>query len=212
MKKYKINTLKKKLKKFNIVIFDLDNTIYNEDNFIKPSLQKVSRFLSQEMKLEEKMVFFKLMKLKYKGNDQKIFNSFLSNYKLPNQKFTNLVKKSVKLYQTYNCKNLENSNSLKNYLKKLCKLKTLYLVTNGDYFRQKNKITKLKIQNYFKKIYILDRKRTDIKPSTKNLGNLKKIIKKEGAKYSVYVGDNSKIDKKFAENLKISFVKFIFKY
>ncbi len=212
MRKYKINTLKKKLKKFNLIIFDLDNTIYNEDNFIKPSLLKVSRFLSQELKLEGKMIFLKLKKLKYKENDQKIFDSFLSNYKLPKQKFKNLVKKSIKLYQTYNCKNLENSKSLKSYLKKLYKLKTLYLVTNGDYFRQKNKITKLKIHNYFKKIYILDRKKTDIKPSTKNLGNLKKIIKKEGAKYSVYVGDNSKIDKKFAENLKISFVKFIFKY
>ena len=39
MKIYKKRILKKKLEKYKIIIFDLDNTIYNEKNFIYPSLK-----------------------------------------------------------------------------------------------------------------------------------------------------------------------------
>ena len=122
-----------------------------------------------------------------------------------------LVKRTINKYQSYNCNNLKNVNSLKNILKFFYKKKKLFLVTNGNRLRQKNKIKKLGINKFFKKIYILDNDYDYIKPSTKSVNSLKKFIKKIGFKNAVYVGDNKITDKAFAKNLKISFINFYFK-
>ena len=47
--------------------------------------------------------------------------------------------------------------------------KKLFLVTNGNILRPKNKIYYLSIKKYFKKIYILDGKTKKLKPSVKSV-------------------------------------------
>ena len=116
------------------------------------------------------------------------------------------IKKIIRYF-----KDLIINSSLKNILKFFYKKKKLFLVTNGNRLRQKNKIKKLGINKFFKKIYILDNDYDYIKPSTKSVNSLKKFIKKIGFKNAVYVGDNKITDKAFAKNLKISFINFYFK-
>ena len=209
MKIYKKGILKKKLEKYKIIIFDLDNTIYNEKNFIYPSLKNVSKFLTTKIDIHENEIQKQLLILKNKN--QKIFDKFLSNFLVKKINLKSLVKRTINKYQSYNCNNLKNVNSLKNILKFFYKKKKLFLVTNGNRLRQKNKIKKLGINKFFKKIYILDNDYDYIKPSTKSVNSLKKFIKKIGFKNAVYVGDNKITDKAFAKNLKISFINFYFK-
>ena len=209
MKIYKKRILKKKLEKYKIIIFDLDNTIYNEKNFIYPSLKNVSKFLTTKIDIHENEIQKQLLILKNKN--QKIFDKFLSNFLVKKINLKSLVKRTINKYQSYNCNNLKNVNSLKNILKFFYKKKKLFLVTNGNRLRQKNKIKKLGINKFFKKIYILDNDYDYIKPSTKSVNSLKKFIKKIGFKNAVYVGDNKITDKAFAKNLKISFINFYFK-
>ena len=46
MKKINLKkTLVQKIKDFDIIIFDLDNTLYSEDNYITPALMEVSKYL-----------------------------------------------------------------------------------------------------------------------------------------------------------------------
>ena len=100
-----------------------------------------------------------------------------------------------------------------NSLKKLIldnQKKKLFLVTNGNILRQKNKIYYLGIKKYFKKIYILDGKTKKLKPSVKSVVYLTRQIKKWGNKNSVYIGDNLNVDKNFAKNLKVFFIHFKF--
>ena len=209
MKIYKKRILKKKLEKYKIIIFDLDNTIYNEKNFIYPSLKNVSKFLRTKIDLDENEIQKQLLILKNKK--QKIFDKFLSKFSVKKINFKSLVKKTINEYQSYNCNNLKKVSSLKNILKFFYKKKTLFLVTNGNRLRQRNKIKKLGINKFFKKIYILDNNYDYIKPSIKSVNSLKKFIKEIGFKNAVYVGDNKIIDKAFAKNLKISFINFYFK-
>ena len=209
MKIYKKQILKKKLEKFKIIIFDLDNTIYNEKNFIYPSLKNVSKFLKTKINLDENEIQKKLLILK--NRNKKIFDKFLSKFSAKKINLKLLVKRTINEYQSYNCNNLKKVSSLKNILKFFYKKKTLFLVTNGNRLRQKNKIKNIGINKFFKKIYILDNNYDYIKPSTKSVNSLKKFIREFGFKNAVYVGDNKITDKAFAKNLRISFINFYFK-
>ena len=44
----------KKLKKYQIIIFDLDDTIYPQKNYDNPALISVSKYLSKKIILNEK--------------------------------------------------------------------------------------------------------------------------------------------------------------
>ena len=121
-----------------------------------------------------------------------------------------LAKKSTRIFQTYDCKNLNKAKSIKNLIRNFYLKKNLFLVTNGHFKRQENKIYHLGIKKYFKKIYILDGKKKKLKPSIKNVKYLVNQIAKFGNKKSVYIGDDLNIDKNFAKNLKITFIYFKF--
>lgn len=203
--------LKKKLKKYQIIIFDLDDTIYPQKNYDNPALISVSKYLSKKIILNEKKIFLTLRRMKpiRRGKKpNKIFDSFLK--KLINKKNKTLINKTVSIFQSYECKELKKSPSLKKILSQLSLHKELFLVTNGNQSRQLKKIKFLGISKFFKKIFILDGKKKKLKPSIKNVKFLINYLKKYHNKKAVFVGDNLKSDKEFAKNLKISFIHFEF--
>ena len=200
-----------KLEKYKILIFDLDDTIYPQVNFDTPSLLNVSLYIEKKTKIKKIFVFKKLRKLKKirRGIPPNlIFNKFFSKIRLLNKK--KIIKNCINLFQNYDCKELKNSKSLKMILKKFSKTKTLFLVTNGNAKRQKNKIKNLSIEEYFKKIFILDGKKFKLKPSITNVKFLVDYLKKKGFNKAVYVGDNKDTDRKFAENLGIDYIFYQF--
>jgi FMN phosphatase YigB (HAD superfamily) len=205
--------LKKKLSYFDIIIFDLDDTIYSQARYDNPALFHVSKFLEKIINKNKFFIFKNLRKLKKirRGLPPKlIFNKFLKKKNIYNKKKT--ISKCISLFQNYDCKELQKSNSLKNLIKSLHKKKFLFLVTNGNIKRQSNKIKYLGISRYFKKIFILDGINKMVKPSIKDVIFLSKFIKKNKCLKSVYVGDNIISDKKFARNLKIPFIYYQFPY
>ena len=203
--------LKKKIEKFKIIIFDLDDTIYNEKNYDLGALENVSKFLESKVNEKKSNIFKNLKSLRFKKKGNKlIFNKFLNSQKLNKREIKYLSEKSTEIFQSYRCKNLKNVSSLKKIIKYFHKKKLLFLVTNGNEIRQKNKIHYLGINKYFKKIFILDGKKNKLKPSIKSVKYLIKEINKIGSKNCVYVGDNLYIDKIFAKNLHIPFLHFEF--
>lgn len=206
--------LNQKLKKYKIIIFDLDDTIYPQKNFDNPSLKNVSNYLSKKFHGDKEKIYKLLRKIKPLRRGKKpnlIFNIFLKKSKTINFN-EKLVLILVKKFQNYIPKELKNSPSLKYLLKDNYFKKDLFLVTNGNYLRQKNKIKYLGIKKYFKKIFILDGLRKKLKPSTENVQFLINYLAKNSEKKAVFVGDNSSSDKKFAEKLGINFIHFEFNY
>jgi len=204
-------SLKKKLFKFDILIFDLDDTIYPQKNYDTPALLSVSRFIQKKTNLKILDIFNTLRKLKKirRGKPPNfLFNIFFKNIKIKYKNY--IIDKCVRLFQSYKCKELKKSKSLKFIIKNLYKTKILFLVTNGNVKRQNNKIKYLGIRKYFKKIFILDGIKKETKPSTNNVQSLVKFISIHKDFKSAYIGDNLISDKKFAKNLKISFIHFEF--
>lgn len=213
MKISNIIKLKKCIQKYDILIFDLDDTIYNQYRYDNPALKNVSRFLSKTLKLSSEKIFLdlrKLKKIKRGKHPLLVFDRYLKKKIFDEKKLNIIIRKSVKIFQSYNCNDLKNAPSLRNLFNSIRKKKTLFLVTNGNYERQKRKIKNLKINRYFKKIFILDGIKKKIKPSTDNVNYLLNFIKKRPKKNAVFVGDNKKSDKLFADNLKIDFIYFEF--
>ena len=203
--------LKKKLKKYQIIIFDLDDTIYPQKNYDNPALLSVSKYLSKKILLDEKKIFLNLRRIKplRRGKKpNKIFDSFLQKFSKNENKI--LVKKLVNIFQSYSCTELKNSPSLKKTLGELCIYKDLFLVTNGNLNRQLKKIKYLGISKYFRKIFILDGVKKKLKPSINDVNYLVKYLNKNKKKKAVFVGDNLVSDKNFAKNLKINFIHFEF--
>ena len=203
------NELHNKIQEFDLIIFDLDDTIYEEKKYDIAALKSVSIYLEKKIFFKRDKIFNDLKKLRFKKSKPLIFNTYLNKLNIPKKKFGYLVKKSIYIFQSYKCENLKKVNSLKKLILNNHK-KKLFLVTNGNILRQKNKIYYLGIKKYFKKIYILDGKKTKLKPSIKSVVYLIKQIKKWGNKNSVYIGDNLNVDKNFAKNLKVSFIHFKF--
>ncbi len=202
--------LHNKIQKFDLIIFDLDNTIYDEKNYDFYALKKVAIYLENKINTKKDKIFKDLKILRLSKSNILIFNEFLIKFNLSKKEFKFLVKNSLKIFQLYNCKNLTKVSSLKSLIRDSYIKKDLFLVTNGHPIRQMNKINSLNIKKYFKKIFILDGKKKKLKPSIESVKYLLKPIKKFGNKNSVYIGDNLDVDKKFAKNLKISFLHFKF--
>ena len=196
-----------KIKTYDLIIFDLDNTIFNLKYFDREAILKVSDYFNNILKIQKDKIFKVL--IKNKNNEMKknlkldIFNSLLISHDIKNTK--NIVKNCIRIYQNHIMKKITFDKTLLEEIKYLHKnKKDLYLVTNGNYRRQFNKIKSLKIEKYFKKIHILDDKKK-MKPSILSVKKLKQLC---GQKNSVMVGD-SIIDKNFASNLSVDYVRFI---
>jgi FMN phosphatase YigB (HAD superfamily) len=195
----------KKIIGYQLIIFDLDNTILNSSTYEKKIFIKIAKFLNLKINFEKKKVFNFLLKNRKKeiltNKKINIFDILLKKYENRNY----YKKRCLKIFNSSKVNKINFNKTLYNVLQNLKKKnKELYLVTNGNYNRQINKIRILKISKLFKHIFILEKK-SHQKPSLIGVQILKKAIIN---KKSVMIGD-SNLDKEFANKLSIDYIKFI---
>ena len=168
-----------------ILIFDLDDTLYEEINFVKGGLRAVSIFLSPKLNEKAELIYKDLFEILEKNGRGQIFDIFLKN---KNKISKNLIKQCIRKYR-YHQTNIDLKKSALDFLKGY-KSKPLYLVTDGNKNVQQHKIHSLNVENYFKKIYITHR--YGIKNAKPSLYCFRKIKKQEKCSWSdlVYIGDN----------------------
>ena len=68
--------LKKKIEKFKIIIFDLDDTIYKEKNYDLGALENVSKFLESKVNEKKSNIFKNLKSLRFKKKGNKLIFKF----------------------------------------------------------------------------------------------------------------------------------------
>lgn len=173
-----------------IVVFDLDDTLYDEITFIFSGFNSVAKYLSKNYKLNYKEVL-NLMHSQYHSNGRnKIFDRVLINFNI----FTkSTLLKCINVYR-FSKRKISLNQESKKILETLSKKQNLYLVTDGNKLVQKHKIKLLKIQKYFKKIFITHN--YGLINSKPSLYCFNKICKLENIKLRdiVYIGDNPKKD------------------
>ena len=173
-----------------ILVFDLDDTLYDEITFVYSGFETVSEYLSNEFNLDKEKIYNSLKKELHKNGRGRVFDTVFKKNKIYNQK---LVNKCIYLYRLHSPK-IKIHDDTKKLLESLSNFNK-YIVTDGNKIVQKNKIKALKIEHYFKKIYITHN--YGIKHSKPSLYCFNKILENEkiyDTNKLVYIGDNPNKD------------------
>jgi putative hydrolase of the HAD superfamily len=162
-----------------IVIFDLDDTLYNEIDFLKSAFKKIAQVVAINTKVKEVYIFKDMLGF---------FRSKQNSFELITKKYdtTLSVTELIKIYRTHEPKldlSLTNIETL-DYLKRNGVI--MGLITDGRSIQQRNKIRALGLDAYFSEI-IISEEFGSKKPDVKNFEYFKEIFGK--GKY-YYIGDN----------------------
>lgn len=129
-----------------VVVFDMDDTLYEELTYVKSGFKAVADFLNEEFTIDiNESYTFMCDRLLQDGRGS-IFNALLEYYEVYT---TDLVKKCVDVYRYHQptiklqVEMINLLNSLKNY--------PLYVVTDGFVPTQEKKIQALGLSNFMKK-------------------------------------------------------------
>lgn len=177
------------MKMYKVVLFDLDDTLYLERDYVYSGYKVVANFIGEKYSLLSDDLYFKMIELS-KESYSNVFNRLFNFYdiKIDN----NELKKIIGIYKNHfpNIKLCKDSEKAINIL--LEKGIRLGLITDGDSIQQRNKINALKIEKYFEKIIITDElapNREFWKPNKKAFEITVDFFKEE-PRNMLYIGDN----------------------
>jgi len=168
-----------------VIIFDLDDTLYEEMRYVKSGFNSVASHLSYLFKIKKKTIYNRLLKILKENGRGKVFNIICSYYKFRKK---NLVKNLINIYRSHKplIKLKKEAIKMLEYYSGYNK----YIITDGNYLVQKKKVKFLRLSNYFKKIFYTNF--YGVKYNKPSLFCFNKIKKLENCDWSdlVYVGDN----------------------
>ena len=167
-----------------IIVFDLDEVLYDEKTYVISGFRTVSEFLEKDEAIPKKIIF-EYLKRRLKNGRERIFNDLLDNFRIYSQKN---LEKCISVYRTHTPK-IKLYSDAKDCLKRL-KNYPLYIVTDGNKIVQKNKIKALNLENHVKKTILTSNYGSrNSKPST---FCFQKIcdMEKTSPTNLVYIGDD----------------------
>jgi len=173
-----------------IIVFDLDDTLYLEQDFVASGFKAVDEYLKTNYSLND---FFNVAwNLFLDGDRGFIFNHSLK--KFPNFSYSDeLVEKLIDIYRNHKpmINLLEDSKWALEYYKKRNKLA---LISDGYLLTQKNKLESLGISNLFDRIYLTDFWGKNFwKPNIRAFVHTESFFGK-GSNNFVYISDNPEKD------------------
>ncbi|KHD38334.1 hydrolase [Clostridium acetobutylicum] len=170
------------------VVFDLDDTLYNEMDFVKEGFRCVSTYLSNKYNMDKDKLLNEILDILKAHGRGKIFNIICDRYK-----FNEDVASLVEIYRNSKSR-LTVYSDAKEILDCFKDKYKLGIITDGKASVQWNKINSLGIKNYFDKIIVTDDFGFEFwKPNEFAFKEIIKALKCE-AKEAVYVGDNPNKD------------------
>ena len=175
-----------------VVVFDLDDTLYDEIDYCKSGFRAVSEFLSNLTKtIPAKSIFEILWKEFNQGNRTGTFNATLEKIEMPYD--DKLIAELVNVYRTH-IPQITLPQDSRDVLEQLYKKYILAMLTDGFLPAQKLKVQALGIENFFKYIvYTEELGRESWKPSPTGFEKILHTLKIK-PENSVYIADNEKKD------------------
>lgn len=188
---------------FSLFIFDLDNTIYNEEDYLFQAYSAIcDRFAGVTQGHDKKSLFNLMMKIYRKEGRDKLFDKFLTRAGIGEGH----LEECLKILRTFNPeKQIEIYSRSEKILRFLIERdKKIFVLTNGNPGQQKNKIRNLQWKGLDEKITFIMANEIEPKPSS---AGIEHILKRAGIekKNTVFIGD-SDIDRKCAARGKVKFI------
>ena len=172
-----------------IIVFDLDDTLYDEITYVRSSLFKVAEYLSEKLQIHNNIIYTDLNEVLEKKGRGNVFDIVLNNYGIYSKIEVN---RCLSIYRN-NIPKIKLFDNAIDCLQRFSKFHK-YLVTDGNKIVQKRKIEALDLKKYFiKTLPTHNFGITNAKPSTYVFN---KILEWERANPHelVYVGDNPNKD------------------
>lgn len=167
-----------------VIVFDLDDTVYEEKTFLHSGFENVARYLSAKKKVPPEQILSEIHNIhKIYGRDR-VFNRVLKKLNIP---MKNELLKCISIYRYSQRKIKPYSDFLKCFAKSNYKT---YLVTDGNPKVQRHKINLLNVGSLFLKTFCT--RQYGLSYEKPSLKCFEKILKIENCEYQdlVYVGDN----------------------
>lgn len=174
-----------------VIVFDLDDTLYEEISFVLSGFKVVANFISSEFGINYDRVY-ETLKNNFKVSREKVFDRTYDELKI--KKTKNLIKKTLSIYRKHK-PDIQLYNEAKECLKRF-KDYPIYIVTDGNIITQKNKLVALNLYSnpIIKKCFITHRfGLKNSKPSPYCFIKISQIEKVPFDKI-VYIGDNPNKD------------------
>jgi len=173
-----------------IIIFDLDDTLYDELSFVYSGFRAVSKYLNKTLSVNEAEAYLFMTNELRKSGRGKVFDKTIINFLGKSNK--RLVRKLLSVYRKHK-PDISMTEEVKSILSKLSREYKLYLVTDGNLNTQRNKIKSLNLSKYFVKCIPTRNFGLDAeKPSMKVFEYIKK--KENYSSKIMYIGDNPRKD------------------
>lgn len=182
------------------VVFDLDDTLISEKQYILSGFNKVSCEISRKYNLDYKKVYRKMNEF-FKEDSKSVFNRTLGFF---NINYSNAeISELINIYRNHNPK-IEFYDDVIPTINKLKAMKIkLGIITDGYKETQLKKIEALRCRDIFDEIIITDELGREFwKPNEKAYKLMAKRLKVNFDEM-IYVGDNEEKDFKGANNLGI---------
>lgn len=169
-----------------IVVFDLDDTLYEEITYVRSGFRAVANYLSDTYKFTAPdEIYYQLLHLLDRDGRGKVFDSYLSQHNLSS---STVIKKCLSVYRSHS-PDIHLSESGNGCLQRL-KSCSKFLVTDGNKVVQTRKINSLGIRPFFKRTLVTHN--YGLKHSKPSTYCFHKILSWENRKPQdlVYIGDN----------------------
>ena len=182
-------------KKGRQLVFDLDNTIYEETQF----LFKVYKEISKTATNNEPDIIYKFLKKNFIEEGRKdLFNKLKK--KFPSESFT--VENCLSIMKNFKCNSCINTFPwFKKFLSLMKNDFIIKIITNGTLQQQQNKIKSIKFNWPKELIEVIYASSIEAKPEILSFYKLKDV---ENFISPIYVGDSSE-DEQFCKKLNIEF-------
>ena len=182
-------------KKGRQLVFDLDNTIYEETQF----LFKVYKEISKKAINNEPDIIYKFLKKIFIEEGRKdLFNKLKK--KFPSESFT--IENCLSIMKNFKCNSCINTFPwFKKFLSQMKDDFIIKIITNGTFEQQQNKIKSINFNWPKELIEVVYASSIESKPKVLSFYKLKGV---ENFISPIYIGDSS-VDKQFCKKLNIEF-------
>lgn len=170
------------LSNFDVVVFDLDDTLYSEMNYVLSGYKFLSELIEKLYSKSTYQTFIKALNEKVPD----VFSYVIAEHKLPIT-----LKEHLILAYRYHAPNIKLHKGVMLTLEQLkSKNIPMYLITDGRGITQRLKISSLEIANFFESIFISEEVGVG-KPEPDSFIAIQRL---HPNKSIVYVADNPKKD------------------
>jgi len=189
------------------LLFDLDDTLYDEKQFVNSGFNKVAEFVENKFKIDKDFFYKILIDIFNEGKRGNIFNIALERVNIIYDE--NIIRLMVKIYREHNLK-IKLDKGIRSLLIKLKGIYSLGIITDGYFEVQKKKVQALKLEELFDSIIYTDKYgreywKPDVFGYKLALKELDDILPEE----TVYIGDNPHKDFIGAKEIGITTVRIL---